>query len=74
MSARVHVGNTPLLGGNASLTPHLVEGNAFAPELVALRKEALTGISLGKKGLVFFAQFVPKIVEIMVVGPPNDMR
>jgi hypothetical protein len=55
------------------LSPYFLDRNAFTAEFVACREETLTRVTLGKEGLVFFAELVPEIVEVVVVRAEYDV-
>lgn len=42
-------------------------------ELLALRKEAFTGVSLANEGFVFVSKLVPEFVEMFVVRAVDNM-
>ncbi len=63
----------PLLGGGAGLPPELVERDALAAQLLALRQEALARVALDDQRLVLGAELVPLGVEYLVVRSADDV-
>jgi hypothetical protein len=55
------------------LSPHFGEWNTFATEFFAGAEEALAGVAFGEEGLVLLAELVPAVLEVVVVGSPDDV-
>jgi len=59
MATSVDVGHAPFFCSYASLSPHFIERDPLATQLLALRKETLAGVPFRDQRLVFFAEFIP---------------
>jgi len=63
-----------LFGGKASLSSHFIERNTFATDFLSRTEEALARVAFGEQRLVFIPELIPEVVEIVIMGPPDNMR
>jgi hypothetical protein len=61
------------LGRDAGLTPHFIQRDTFAADFLARTEEALARIAFGEQRLVFIPELVPEVVEIVIMGSPDNM-
>jgi hypothetical protein len=68
------VSGLAFLGSRPGSTAHLVNWYALSSKLLTLRKKAFARVAFHEKRLVLVTELVPKIVEVSIVWPKDDMR
>jgi hypothetical protein len=64
----------PLFGGFSGLAAHLIKRYAPTAQFLTLAKEAFASIAFHEKDLVLVPELIPEIVEVDIVGSPNNVR
>lgn len=55
------------------MSPHFIERNTLAADLLARTKETLARVAFGEERLVLIPELVPEVVEVVIMGSPDNM-
>ncbi|KAJ5308437.1 hypothetical protein N7476_009093 [Penicillium atrosanguineum] len=64
---------TSLLSGCTSLTAGFIDGHSGATKTLALRKEALSGVSLEDKLFMLVPKLIPQCMELSIMRATDNM-